>query len=300
MLDIDFLEPERLRAFVAVAESRNFTRAAERLRIAQSSVSIQVRRLEEAVGRLLFHRRPASVELTKDGEAMLGYARELLEVIGRARRQFAQPPLEGSVRLGLVEDFNMTVLPEILGHLRRRHARFELFVGTGTSADLLPQLRANVLDLVLTKRVVGATDGEFLAAQKLVWVGQPDVLEREGDVVPLVLTPPDTVPRDIILAALRHAGRRWSVRFEAPNITGLRAAVLAGLGVSAFGVGMIPPDVPLLPAEVPLPALAGAEFVLAVNPQSRDRVVDAFADLLRQVAPVIIGRLEEEQGNRPS
>lgn len=295
MLDIDFLEPERLRAFVAVAETRSFTRAAERLHIAQPSVSTQVRRLEESVGRVLFQRLPASVELTKEGEAMLGYARELLEVIGRARRQFAQPPLEGSVRLGLVEDFNLTALPEILGRLRRQYARFELFVGSGTSATLLPQLRAGELDLVLTKRIAGGTEGELIAGQKLVWVGRPGVLEREGDVVPLVLTPPGTVPREIILTALRQAGRRWSVRFEAANITGLRAAVLAGLGVTAFGVGMIPPDLAPLPAATPLPALSEAEFVLALNPHSTDPVVAAFANLLRQVAPIIIGRLEEEQ-----
>ena len=295
MLDIDFLEPERLRAFVAVAETRSFTRAAERLHLAQPSVSTQVRRLEETVGRLLFARRAPSVELTRDGEAMLGYARELLEVLERARRQFIQPPLEGSVRLGLVEDFNLTALPEILGRLRREYARFELFVGSGTSANLLPQLRAGELDLVLTKRIAGSSDGELIAPQKLVWVGQPGVLEREGDVVPLVVTPPGTVPREIMLAALRQAGRRWSVRFEAANITGLRAAVLAGLGVTAFGVGMIPPDLTPLPRAAPLPVLEQAEFVLALNPHSKDPVVATFADLLRRVAPVILGRLEEEQ-----
>lgn len=295
MLDFNFLDPERLRAFVAVAEARSFTRASERLHVAQSSVSTQVRRLEEEVGRSLFRRSTGSVELTKDGEAMLGYARQLLEVIGRARRQFAQPPLEGSVRLGMVEDFNLTALPEILGKLRRQYTRFELFVGSGTSATLLDQLRSGEMDLVLTKRMIGSSDGELIAPQKQVWVGQPGVLEREGDVVPLVLTPPKTVPREIILAALRQAGRRWSVRFEAGNITGLRAAVLAGLGVTVFGVGMIPPDLYPLPRATPLPALADAEFVLAHNPQSKDPVVTAFAELLRQVSPLILGRLEEEQ-----
>ncbi len=299
MLEPDFLEPERLRAFVAVAEARSFTRAAERLHIAQPSVSTQVRRLEETVGRLLFRRLPGTVELTRDGEAMLGYARELLEVLGRARRQFAQPPLEGSVRLGIIDDFNLTALPEILGHLRRRHARFELFVVTGTSANLLPQLRAGELDLILTKRLAGGSDGELIAPQTLVWVGQPGVLEREAGVVPLVLTPPGTVPREIVLAALRQAGRRWSVRFEAATITGLRAAVLAGLGITALGVGMMPPDLVPLPEGGSLPALAGAEFVLAINPDSRDPVVTTFADLLRRVAPVILGRLEEEQTDPP-
>ena len=148
---------------------------------------------------------------------------------------------------------------------------------------------------MLTKRVKGGTEGEFLSRQKLVWVGQPGVLEREPDAVPLVLPPPDTVPREAVLRALREAGRRWAVRFEASTITGLRAAVLAGLGVAAFGVGMIPPDLTPLPADAPLPSLEEAEFILGVNPLSKDPVVATFAELLRQLAPTIIARLEEEQ-----
>jgi DNA-binding transcriptional LysR family regulator len=84
MMDHDFLEPERLRAFVAVAETGNFTRAAERLHLTQPTVSTQVRRLEEHIGRPLFERNAQFVRLTADGEAMLGYARELLEVIASA------------------------------------------------------------------------------------------------------------------------------------------------------------------------------------------------------------------------
>ena len=85
MIDSDFLEPERLRAFVAVAESGNFTRAAERLHLTQPAASMQVRRLEESIGRSLFERNAQFVRLTDEGEALLGFARELLGVIGRAR-----------------------------------------------------------------------------------------------------------------------------------------------------------------------------------------------------------------------
>jgi DNA-binding transcriptional LysR family regulator len=162
MIDHNFLEPERLRAFVTVAEAGNFTRAAERLYLTQPTVSIQVRRLEESIGRSLFDRNTQFVRLTSDGEAMLGYARELLAVLGRARRQFAQPPLEGSVRFGMVEDFGATVLLEMLGRLRREHPRFELITETGLSPVLLRRLDAGSLDLVLVKRIPGRHQGTFL------------------------------------------------------------------------------------------------------------------------------------------
>lgn len=295
MLDTDFLEPERLRAFVAVADTGSFSKAAKRLRLAQPTVSIQIRRLEEAIGCPLFERRAAYATLTKTGEAMLGYARELLEVIGRARRQFAQPPLEGSVRLGLVEDFNYTALAEILANLRRRHARFELFVATASTAELFTQLRDNALDVILTKRMIGSTGGDLICRQKMTWVGRPETLQGEDDVVPLVVTSPDTFTREIILRTLQQAGRRWSIRFEASSISGLHAAVLAGLGVTAFGVGMVPPDLTRLADDGALPPIDDAEFIIGVNSASRDPVVATFADLMRRLTPLIIARLEEEQ-----
>ena len=290
MLDPDFLEPERLRAFVAVAETGSFTRAAERLRLTQPAVSTQVRRLEEAIGRLLFERRSSSVHLTHDGEAMLAYARELLEVIARARRQFSRPRLEGKIRFGLVEDFNSTALPEILGRLRGEREHFELHTETELSVELRRRLSAGSLDLALTKRVVGRQHGELVGRQKLVWVGQPGVLGAGADPVPLVLYPNSSTSREIILRCLHTHGRSWNIRFESVGITGLRAAVLAGLGVTAFGIGMIPPDMVPLPAGL-LPPLEDVEFVVEQHPQSNDPVVAAFATILRQLAPIIFDRL---------
>jgi DNA-binding transcriptional LysR family regulator len=294
MMDDEFLEPERLRAFVAVAETGNFSRAAERLHLTQPTVSIQVRRLEEYIGRPLFERNAKFVRLTADGEAMLGYARELLEVIGRARRQFAQPPLEGSVRFGMVEEFGTTALPYILGRLRREHPRFELTIETGLGPDLLQRLEAGSVDLVLTKRVAGRNQRMSLCRQQLVWVGQPGVFEAGNDIVPLVLFPSPSVSREIILRTLREHGLRWSIRFESASIASLRAAVLAGLGVAVFGVGMIPNGVNVLPQSL-LPSLADAEYLLDGRPDCTDRVVNAFGSILRLTAPLIIQQLVDDQ-----
>ena len=294
MIDSDFLEPERLRAFVAVAESGNFTRAAERLHLTQPAVSTQVRRLEESIGRSLFARNAQFVRLTDDGEALLGFARELLEVISRARRQFAQPPLEGSVRFGMVEDFGTTLLPFILSRLRREHPNFELSIETGLGIDLNQRLEAGSLDLILTKRAAGPDKATALCRQNLVWVGQPGVFEPGSDTVPLVLFPVPGASREIILRTLREHRLRWSIRFESASIASLRAAVLAGIGVAAFGIGMIPDGVRVLPRSL-LPSLADTEYRLDFRPDCTDRVVTTFGSILRVTAPLIIQRLVDEQ-----
>ena len=297
MLDHDFLEPQRLRAFVTVAETGSFTRAAERLHLTQPAISTQVRRLEESIGRSLFERNAQFAQLTTDGEALLGYARELLEVIGRARRQFAQPPLEGSVRFGMVEDFGTTALPSILGSLRQEHPLFELAVETGLGIDLVRRMEASSLDLILTKRVAGQNEAGVLCRQNLVWVGQPGVFAADHNIVPLVLYPAPAPSREIILRTLRENNLRWSIRFESASITTLRAALLSGIGVAAFGIGMIPEGVHVLPQSL-LPKLADTEYLLDWRPDCTDCVVSAFASILRVTAPLIIQRLVDEQSPR--
>ena len=234
------------------------------------------------------------MRLTADGESLLGYARQLLEVIGRARRQFAQPPLEGSVRFGMVEDFGTTALPFMLSRLRREHPHFELTIETGLGLDLLQRLGAGSVDLVLTKRVAGRSQGTSLCRQKLVWVGQPGVFEAGNDIVPLVLFPSPGASREIVLSTLREHGLRWSIRFESASIASLRAAVLAGIGVAAFGVGMIPDGVSVLPRSL-LPSLTDAEYLLDWRTDCTDRVVLAFGSILRLTAPLIIQQLVDDQ-----
>ena len=293
MNDQDFLEPERLRAFVAVAETGGFTRASTRLHLTQSTISTQVRRLEDAIGRTLFERSHQSSRLTKDGEAMLGYARELLAVLARADRHFRQPALKGTVRFGVVEDFNATALPDMLGRLRREHQHLELRTETGLSAELTRRLDAGDLDLVLAKRVPGRAQGEFLCRQKLLWVGLPGIVAA-GKPVPLALYPVPSVSREIILRCLREHERQWTVHFESLSLSGLRAAVLAGIGVTALGLGTIPQGLETLPAGV-LPPLEEAEYMLEHNPQSKEQVVVTFGNILRRAASRIMDRLADDQ-----
>jgi DNA-binding transcriptional LysR family regulator len=207
--------------------------------------------------------------------------------------QFAQPPLEGSVRFGMVEDFGTTALPAILGRLRDEHPHFELTVETGLGVDLVRRLEARGLDLILTKRVDAGNESAALCRQNLVWVGQA-ALKGADDVVPLVLYPALAASREIVLRTLRENNIRWSVRFESASITTLRAALLAGIGVAAFGIGMIPEAVNVLPQSL-LPRLADTEYLLDWRPDCSDHVVTTFASILRVTAPLLIERLVDEQ-----
>ena len=142
----DVFDPAQLRTFLAVAQTLSFTQAAHRLGVRQSTVSQHVRRLEEAAGRQLFSRDTHGVELTEDGEAMLGFARSILEANERASSWFRGTRLRGRLRFGASEDFVVTRLPEILKGFRRDHPEVDLELTVELSGTLHQRLEAGKLD----------------------------------------------------------------------------------------------------------------------------------------------------------
>ncbi|GAA3097973.1 hypothetical protein GCM10017687_06070 [Streptomyces echinatus] len=155
-------EPTQLRTFLAVAQTLSFTQAARRLGLRQSTVSQHVRRLEDAVGRQLFSRDTHSVELTEDGEAMLGFARRMLEVHEQATAFFTGTRVRGRLRFGASEDFVLTRLPEILEGFRYDHPEVDLELTVELSGTLHERLAAGKLDLVLAKRRPEDPRGELV------------------------------------------------------------------------------------------------------------------------------------------
>ncbi|MEV8456018.1 LysR substrate-binding domain-containing protein [Streptomyces sp. NPDC052095] len=256
-------DPAQLRTFLAVAQTLSFTQAARRLGLRQSTVSQHVRRLEEATGRQLFARDTHRVDLTVDGEAMLGFARTILATHERAAAFFAGTRLRGRLRFGVSEDFVLTRLPEILEAFRRDHPEVELELSVELSGTLHQRLAAGRLDLVLAKRRVGDSHGELVWRDTLAWIGAPHLRIDPDRPVPLVLFPPPGITRARALEVLEEHGRSWRVACTSTSLSGLIAAARAGLGVMAHSRGLVPPGLVPLPARAGLPELGGVDFVLS-------------------------------------
>ncbi|MFF2012089.1 LysR substrate-binding domain-containing protein [Streptomyces sp. NPDC058195] len=272
-------DPAQLRTFLAVAQTLSFTQAARRLGLRQSTVSQHVRRLEEATGRQLFARDTHRVDLTVDGEAMLGFARTILATHERAAAFFAGTRLRGRLRFGVSEDFVLTRLPEILEAFRSDHPEVELELSVELSGTLHQRLAAGRLDLVLAKRRVGDTHGELVWRDTLTWIGAPRLRIDPDRPVPLVLFPPPGITRARALEVLEEHGRSWRVACTSTSLSGLIAAARAGLGVMAHSRGLIPPGLVPLPARAGLPELGGVDFVLSHGrrPGGAQESADALA-----------------------
>jgi DNA-binding transcriptional LysR family regulator len=253
-------DPVHLESFLAVAQSRNFTEAGRRLGLQQSTVSQHIRKLEESAGRRLFVRDTHRVTLTADGEAMTGFAQTILDTSQRAQRYFAGSQLRGRVRFGASEDFVSTRLPEVLREFVRQHALVDLELRVGVSATLYELLDAGELDLVLAKRRAGDDRGRLVWRDRLTWVGAPGIQVQAP--MPLILFNAPSITRTVALEALERVGLPWRVACTSGSLSGLRAACLAGLGVTVHARGLTPEGLVEMPASFGLPALGDVEFVV--------------------------------------
>jgi DNA-binding transcriptional LysR family regulator len=256
------LDPVLLQTFLAVAQTRSFTQAAARLGRRQSTVSQQVRKLEQQAGRRLFVRDTHSVALTIDGEAMVELAQSVLEAVDRAQRYFVGSQLRGQLRFGTSEDFVASRLPEVLREFVRTHPLVDLQLTVGLSGELVEQLGRGELDLVCGKRQPGDDRGRVVWRDKLVWAAQDGWRIEANCPMPLILYSPPSITRAIALATLERERRPWRIVCTSGSLSGLRAAALAGLGVTAVARGLIPAGLSPVARTLDLPDLGDVEFVL--------------------------------------
>jgi DNA-binding transcriptional LysR family regulator len=274
------LDPTQLTSFLAVVQTRNFTEAGRRLGLRQSTVSQHISKLEQASGRRLFVRDTHSVVPTADGEAMTGFAQSILEANARAKDYFAGSQVRGRVRFGTSEDFVSSRLPELLRDFVRRHTLVDLQLTVGVSATLHEQLDAGELDLILAKRRAGDESGQLVWRDRLVWIGAPDTRVDPALPVPLILFAPPSITRSVALEALERVARPWRIVCTSGSLSGVRAAALAGLGITLHAQGLIPDGMVEVPAAARLPAAGEVAFVVQTGRQGERGPVAELAQAI--------------------
>ncbi len=272
------LDLEVLRAFVTVAETRNFTRAAERLNRGQSAVSMQMKRLEEVTGCRILERTPRRVELTADGAHLLSYARRMLRLNDEALGALDRGARTGRVRVG-VTDTSMVYMAEILRTFAERCPLVQVEMTCGRSWEALSDLEAGAVDLALVTQPCGREPGRLLLREPLVWVASADVEVEAREPLPLALFAPGCIYRDAVLERLDAAGRAYRLVYSSPNTLGLGAAVEAGMAVTAMPRSAVGARVRMLDAGAGLPPLPHLDLLLYVG-TSKGAGSKAFVETL--------------------
>ncbi len=256
------LDLDLVRTFVTIATLGNFTRAAERLGRQQSTISLQVQRLEDTLNQKFLNRTPRSVRLTSAGESFLAYAQRILDLNDDIVARTSEPEMRGVVRLGTPEDFATRHLPDVLARFAQAYPAIVLEVTCDLTLNLLQQYRTGAFDLVLVKREqTEENHGTRVWREPLVWVMGPHDFTHAEDALPLVVSPAPCVYRQRATEALTQAGRGWRIAYTCGSLAGSLAAVKAGLGMTVLPKDMVPPGLHMVDGG-PLPDLRDTEIAL--------------------------------------
>lgn len=276
------LEIGLLRTFVAVAQTRSFTRAAERLNRVQSAISMQIKRLEEIVGVRLFERTRRSVRLTRDGEQLLPHAHRLIRLNELALADLGRPSVSGRIRLGVTDTSAMYLRP-ILARFAEAFPLTRFEITCGRSWEALDALEAGELDLALVTQPCGRDDGRTVRREPLRWVAAKSSTVAEQDPLPLAIFAQGCIYRRAILEALDASGRAWRLAYNSPSRDVLRMAVETGLVVTVLPDSLIEPPLQRLGSADDLPELPEMEILLYATPAWRDRSLEVLADVIGEV-----------------
>jgi DNA-binding transcriptional LysR family regulator len=242
------MDIRQLKAFVAIAETRTFTAAAERVHVTQAAISMQIRQLEQEVGLPLFIRTPRRVVLTEAGEHLLERAHLILREHDAALSELAElaGAEHGRLRIGSASGMiSADALPAILCKLKRSHAHAEVTVTSGTSAELVGKILAGELDMAFVSLPVEARniETELLSRDQLVAVASPrhpnaskrvvSAFELAGE--KLILGERGGNTRRLIDEFFADAGLKPTVIMELS-----RQAAIKNMVAADMGVGIVP------------------------------------------------------------
>jgi DNA-binding transcriptional LysR family regulator len=276
------LDSDQLKTFVAIADAGSFTRAADMVHKTQSAVSMQMKRLEDRIGRPLFARDGRQARLTEDGERLLDYARRIVRLNLECVTSFSEADLKGRVRLGVPDDYADRYLPEIMARFSRSNPRAEVTVICEPTPMLIERIDEGDLDLAVVTHVASHKGSQIIRLEPLLWVTSARHDVHEQDPIPLALGCHTCNWRQAAVEGLEAQGRRFRVLYSSWNSSAVGAAVLAGLAVSVLPESAIRSGMRVLGAADGFPALPTVRIGLVKNLLEPSALTDALAGHITQ------------------
>jgi DNA-binding transcriptional LysR family regulator len=234
------LDMTALRAFVTVADAGGVTRAAGLLNLTQSAVSMQLKRLEEALGQPLLDRSARQITLTAPGEQLLSYGRRLLSLSDEVFARFTDQAYEGELVLGVPADIVYPHIPQVLQRFAAEYPRVRVLLQSSCTSELKAQFARGEVDVILTTEDHCDPGGETLARRKLLWFGAPGGTAWKVRPLPLAFER-HCIFRPGVQRALDAAGIPWEMAVESDGLRAVEVSVAADLGVQVCVAGTEPP-----------------------------------------------------------
>ncbi|MBO6781662.1 MAG: LysR family transcriptional regulator [Alphaproteobacteria bacterium] len=272
------LDLAHLRTLLAVVDNGSFSRAAEQVHRTQSAVSMQIKRLEETVGKTLFERVGRRSELTREGVALVDYARRILRLHDEALIAVTRPEVTGVVRLGVPDDYMSGFLPEVLSEFAETYPQVEVELRCETSAKVSRAYEKGDVDIGLVTIAMVPQQCRLVRREPVVWATSRRHLVHERDPVPLAVFEPGCIFRQWARDLLDEAGRAYRIAYSSESMAGLVTAVEAGLAVTILPRSGLPHGFRELAPEEGFPALPFVDIGLIPPRADAGGAVHALAD----------------------
>ena len=275
------LQTDLLRTFVTVVDLRNFTETGAALGRTQPAISLQIKRLEDMTGAKLLSHKGKKIELTQDGQTLLGYAREILRLNDRAAASLQRAQLLGTLRIGLPIDYSIEYFQRIIAQFTRANPQVMIDVRCDRSRDLLTALHTDDLDMVIAiTDTMPSPHVSLYWAERPVWACGRDYQITPDQPVKLIAHTEGCFYRKRMVDALNIEGREWHISFESPGISALQHAVIDGMGVTALTKKTLLPGMRVLHPKEGFPKLANIHIGLFYK---HIKMSDAALTLIEQI-----------------
>ncbi|MEM6577638.1 MAG: LysR family transcriptional regulator [Pseudomonadota bacterium] len=278
------IDSDLLHTFATIAECGNLTNAATHLGRTQSAISVQLRKLEHSLGTSLFVRNARGMALTPAGEALLSRARPILSDIREAARLFLEP-LTGAIRLGLPDDYDESVLENILTEFSQSHPGVQVLARSGCTSGYPEAIKTGELDVAVCS---GLEDpgGESLGIEPIVWAAREGADWLNDAVVPLAVLDRPCYWRDLPATTLTKAGRAHNVVFQSSSFTSLKAAVRSGLAVGILPRSCVNEGLRVCTNADGFPDLPVAYRSIKTCPQASEDLVEAMIGAIKSARKI--------------
>jgi len=270
------LDLDQLQSFCAIADCGSFTEAARRVNKTQSAVSMQIKRLEERLGEVLFLRDGRTVILTEEGEALYAKARRMLRLNAEIVDMFSNEDLAGSIRFGVPDDYAVRLLPVILSSFQKTHPRIVVDVRCQPSEELLEGMRSGRYDLIVFTQGTRQEFGELFRTEHMFWVASQGGEALATEPLPIA-GGVHCCWKDNAISVLNRIGRDYRIAYTSSNATAISSAVLADLAVGFLPESALQPGMKVISEDVGLPRLNDAQIALMRASHAYGGIYDALA-----------------------
>jgi DNA-binding transcriptional LysR family regulator len=274
------LDVRVLRSFVSVVETQSITETARRLGRTQPAITLQMKRLEDSIGKALFRQDSRRPQLTDDGDMVLSYAKSILKLHDELLARLSSPDIEGHVILGTPDLYAAYLLPSILALFRQAFPRIQVELRCSLSTPLVALVQRGEIDVALVTRMRDFSGGEVVCQEQLIWVMGERYDIHRANPVPLAVLPPGNIYRDHAIEGLERAGRKWRIACVSESVGGLQAAVFAGMAVSVLCKSALVPGMRQVGLNEYFPPLPKVDLLLYRAPGSHTPAATALHDYL--------------------